>query len=349
MRTGTRACLIYAAGLAATCTLPIESARAQVANTTTAGTWKVVETEVDDLKAVFATVRSKDRIEARVRTPGTIVSLKVVDGAHVEAGQVLALVADPKIALSIKALESRIFGLESRLTNAQVEYERGEQLRARGVTSQARLDQLKTTLDVAANELSAARADRLVVDQQMSEGQVLAPATGRVLKVPVTEGSVVMAGESIATVAANQYVLRLELPERHARFMKVGDPIRVGARGLAATEQIASEGRITMVYPELQGGRVLADAEVANLGDYFVGERVRVWISAGKRPTLIVPEAFTFKRFGLDYARLARSGTATADVLVQLGPKASMPPAEDGREVLAGLRPGDIVVRPAQP
>ena len=307
--------------------------------------WQVTEHEIDDLKAVFATVRSKDRIEARVRTPGTVVTLKVTEGAHVEAGQVLALIADPKIALSIKALDARIVGVESRLENAKVELERAEQLRLRGVTPQARVDQLKTVFDVATNELKAARADRLVADQQVSEGEVLAPAAGRILKVPVTDGSVVMAGESIATIAANEYVLRLELPERHARFMKVGDVVRVGARGLGTDQRTISDGRITMVYPELQGGRVLADAEVSNLGDYFVGERARVWISAGKRQTIVIPADFAFKRFGLDYVRLVR-GNATAEIVVQLGEGASLPDKSNGIEVLAGLRSGDSIVRP---
>ena len=248
-----------------------------------AATFKVTEQEVDDLKAVFATVRSKDRIDARVRTPGTVVSLKVDEGAHVEPGQVLAIIADPKIALRIKALDAQIVGLESRVATAKLDYDRAEQLRQRGVTAQARVDQLKTAYDLATNELKSVRVERQVAEQQISEGQVLAPAAGRVLKVPVTTGTVMMAGESVATIAANLYLLRLELPERHARFMKKGDPVRIGARGLSPDQQVIGEGRIVQVYPELQSGRVLADAEVPNLGDYFVGERALVWISAGKR------------------------------------------------------------------
>src|SRR5919202_5912255 len=58
------------------------------------GLFTVRETQVEDTKPVFGTVRSKDRIEARVRTPGTIVSLKVKDGDHVAPGQVLAVVVD---------------------------------------------------------------------------------------------------------------------------------------------------------------------------------------------------------------------------------------------------------------
>ena len=306
----------------------------------------VAEQDIDDLKAVFATVRSKDRIEARVRTPGTVVSLKVDEGAHVDAGQVLALIADPKIALRIKALDAQIVGLESRVATAKLDYDRAEQLRQRGVTPQARVDQLKTAFDVATNELKAARAERQVAEQQVSEGQVLAPAAGRVLKVPVTEGSVMMVGESVATIAANRYLLRLELPERHARFMKKGDPVKIGARGLAPDQQVVSEGHIIQVYPELQGGRVIADAEVPTLGDYFVGERALVWISAGERRTIVVPANFVFKRFGLDYVRISREAGGALDIVVQTGRRAPLNNDIDGIEILAGLRSGDTLVSP---
>ena len=255
--------------------------------------------EIDDLKSVYATVRSKDLIQARVRTPGTIASLKVDEGDSVEPGQVLALVGDPKIALRIKALDARIVADKSRLETAKTELERARTLQERGFASQARLDLAQTAYDVAVNELKSAQADRSVIETEIAEGQVLAPTSGRVLKVPVTEGSVVLAGESIATIAANEYLLRLELPERHARFIKVGDkraPRRSAAS--APTRQPLAEGRISQVYPELQDGHVVADAEVPDLGSYFVGERVLVWISAGKRQTFVVPRDLVFKRFG---------------------------------------------------
>ena len=45
----------------------------------------------------------------------------------------------------------------------------------------------------------------------------------------------------------------------------------------------SDEGRVRLVYPEIQGGRVIADVEVAGLGDYFVGERTRVYVADGER------------------------------------------------------------------
>jgi|LNFM01.1.fsa_nt_gb RND family efflux transporter MFP subunit len=347
-----------------------------------AETFTVHVTQMEDLKQVFATVRSKDLIEARVRTPGTVVTLKVDEGVEVQPGQLLATVADPKIALRIKAADAQIVALESRLTTAGLDFERAEQLLKRGVTPQARVDQLRTALDVARNELAAARAERQVAEEQASEGQVLAPAAGRVLKVPVTSGSVVMAGESVATIAANAYLLRLELPERHARFMRAGDTLRVGARGLSVADTATPvgvagsatpsgvagsatpsgvagsatpsgvagsatvSGKIVQVYPELQGGRVIADAEAPGLGDYFVGERARVWISAGKRPGVVVPTGFVFARFGLDFVAVKGSDGKPVDVVVQRGSAAALDGGGDGVEILAGLAAGDVIVKP---
>ena len=125
-------------------------------------------------------------------------------------------------------------------------------------------------------------SDRDVVAQRMSEGAVLAPGAGRILRVPVSEGSVVLPGETIATLAEDHYILRLQLPERHARFMRAGDAVQIGARGLE-DDGAKREGRVRLVYPEIEGGRVIADVEVPALGDDFVGERTRVYVNTGMR------------------------------------------------------------------
>ncbi|MGE0022199.1 MAG: efflux RND transporter periplasmic adaptor subunit [Hyphomicrobium sp.] len=308
-------------------------------------TFEIMTAEIDDLKSVYATVRSRDLVYARVRTPGTVASLKIDEGDAVSQGQVLALVADPKIALKIRAIDARIVAATSRMENAKIELDRSTTLRAQGVSPQSRVDQAQTAYDVAVNDLKAAQAERAVAETEIEEGEVLAPTAGRILKVPVTEGSVVLAGESIATIAANGYLLRLELPERYARFMKVGDPLRLGARGLGGSEAARAEGSITQVYPELDGGRVIADAEVADLGGYFVGERVLVWISAGKRQAYVVPQSYVFRRFGIDYVRLAREG-GYADAVVQTGRNVQEPDGRQSIEILAGVAAGDRLVKP---
>lgn len=312
----------------------------------TAATLRIDQIDIDDLKSVYATVRSTDRIEARARIGGTVASLTVDEGSEVETGKVIAIVADQKFALKLKALDAQIAGLEAQRENTDRDLGRQEELIKRGFAPKAKVDELRTQVEVLDNQLKSATADRDVVRRQVEEGEVLAPANGRVLLVPVTVGSFVMPGESLATIAANAYVLRLELPERHARFIRKGDVVRLGARSLNAGEQTLVKGEITQVYPELQGGRVAADATVEGLGDFFVGERVLVYISGGKRRGIVIPRDYVTTRYGYDFVRVGRGGGGISEVVVQLGLPAELKDGGTGIEVLGGLNAGDEIVKP---
>ena len=294
--------------------------------------------QVEDRKAVIATVEPVRELVARSRIGGTITTLAVREGDRVGAGDRIALVVDPKLALQIQALESRMQAQSAAREQAQIDFGRLQQLKASGTVSQAQLDQARTRLDVAERTLQALRSDREVVEQQSVEGAVLAPGAGRVLKVPVSVGSVVLQGETIATLAADNYILRLQLPERHARFMKPGDTILVGARGLQPQEQeTLRHGKVRLVYPQIDQGRVIADAEVEGLGDYFVGERTRVYVATGLRDALVVPASYVYRRFGVTYLKL-KDGR---EVVVQVGL-----PVDDGIEILAGVQQGDEAIAP---
>jgi membrane fusion protein, multidrug efflux system len=299
----------------------------------------VAQRMVDDRKAVIATVEPVHEVLARARIGGTIASLTVKEGDQVSTGDRVAVVVDQKLLLQMRALASRIQAQQAERDQAQIDFNRAQELRRSGVASQSQLDQARTRLDVAERTLQALHSDRQVVEQQSAEGAVFAPEAGRVLKAPVQEGSVVLPGETIATIATKNYILRLQLPERHARFIKEGDTILVGERGLAAIEDLEElrRGKVILVYPEIDQGRVIADVRVPGLGDYFVGERTRVYIATGTRPALVIPEDYLYRRFGVDYVKL-KDGT---EVVVQPGL-----PVAGGLEILAGLKPGDVVEKP---
>lgn len=294
--------------------------------------------QVEDRKAVIATVEPVRDLLARSRIGGTIATLTVREGDRVAAGDRIAVIADQKLTLQIQALQSRIQAQQAERDQAQTDFGRAQQLRNSGTVSQAQYDQAHTRLDVAERTLQALRADRQVIEQQAAEGAVLAPGAGRVLKVPVSEGTVILPGETIAAIAADNYILRLQLPERHARFIKTGDTILIGSRGLQDEDQGPKRrGRIVLVYPQIDQGRVIADVAVDGLGDYFVGERTRVYIATGTRDALVLSEDYVYRRFGVSYVKL----TAGTEVVVQVGL-----PVEGGIEILAGLRDGDTVVKP---
>jgi RND family efflux transporter MFP subunit len=298
---------------------------------------------VADEKAVFATVESSNVIPARARIGGTVAKLGVKEGDKVTQGQVLASVGDEKLILQMKSLDAQIAGLEAQLSQAQTDLTRAESLFERGTIPRTRLDEARTAHNVANNAMKARTAERAVIQQQLTEGDVLAPTTGRVLKVPVTAGTVILPGETVATIAEQDFVLRLRVPERHARFLKVGDPVRIDGRELG--QSAALFGKIRLVYPQIEDGRVVADAAVEGLGDYFVGERIRVWVSGGERTAFIVPAGYLITRFGVDYVKV-QQGSATIDVPVQRGRVHPRPNMPDGIEILSGLKAGDQLVQP---
>lgn len=304
--------------------------------------WTVQLTTVADEKAVYATVESANVVPARARIAGTIAAIEVKRGDAVDAGQVLATVVDDKIALQLNSLDAQILGLRAQLDQAKITLSRVERLIASGAASKAQLDTTRTAYNVAETALNARIAERSVIAQQAREGAVRAPAAGRVLDVPVTSGAVVMSGETVIEIADRSYMLRLRVPERYARFLKPGDPVRVAGSDLGTG--VASEGEITLVYPRIEDGRVVADARLAGLGDYFVGERVRVWLSAGAREAITVPAPYVVTRFGVDYVRL-KTDSGVMEVPVQRGRETVIGDGEH-IEILSGLRAGDVLVRP---
>ena len=175
--------------------------------------------DIVDQKAVFATVESPNVVPARARIGGTVIALAVRDGDAVTPGQAIAVIGDDKLALSIGALDAQIAGLKSQLAQAENDFSRADTLFRQGAGTRLALDQARTALDVATSTLNARSAERAVAQQNLAEGAVLAPIAGRVLTVPVTAGSVLLPGDSVAAIAEQGFKLRLRVPEQQALML----------------------------------------------------------------------------------------------------------------------------------
>jgi RND family efflux transporter MFP subunit len=307
-------------------------------------TYLVAPTMVTDEKAVFATIESANVVPARARIGGTIIELHVRQGDRVEQGQLIATVGDPKLALQVSSYSAQVQAAQAQLAQAKLDYDRAQRLIAAGAIAKNAFDQARTAYNVAASNVRSLDAQRAVIQQQSVEGQVLAPTAGRVITVPVTSGTVLLPGDTVATVAEQNFVLRLEVPERHARYIKVGDPIRLDGTDIGLDGP--RFGTIKLVYPQIADGRVMADATVDGLSDYFVGERVRVWVSAGERKTIVVPANLIVTRSGIDYAKLRLKSGEAIDVPVQRGETIHAAKQHDGLEILSGLQFGDRLLTP---
>lgn len=289
-------------------------------------------------KAVYGRVEARDLVPARARIGGTVVELLVSEGDEVAAGDRIAVVRDDKIDFQVEAVDAQLRALEAQLARAQAELARGQSLVERGVITAQRLEQLRTDVDVTQNQIAAVEAQRSVVVQQGEEGAVLAPASGRVLTVPMTKGAVIMAGEAVATIGGGGFFLRLAIPERHAADLVEGAQIRIAAAGAETT------GRLARIYPRIENGRVVADVEVDSLDDAFVDARMPVEVPVGMREALLVPQAAVVVRSGLDFVRVLVDGREIERVVVPgetvtLGGAAHV-------EILTGLSAGETVIVP---
>ena len=291
---------------------------------------------VTDWKAVYGRVETRDRVPARARLGGTLTVLNIAEGGRVQSGATLARVVDQKLEYQLGAVDARLQAAQSRLENAETELRRAEELQERGVATVQRLDALRTEVNVITNEIVAARAERRVIEQQVTEGDVLAPLEGVVLDVPVTAGAVVTPGQTIATIGGGGVFLRLAVPERHAGSLVEGDEIQIEGPNGPRT------GILAKVYPLIENGRVIADVEVDGLSERYVDARVLVRLPVGEHQALLVPQSALMTRAGLDFLHVSEGGETLMRSVV-VGPAHD----HDGVamvRILTGLNAGDIVV-----
>lgn len=296
---------------------------------------------IADLKPVAAIVTTRDMGEARARIGGTLTKLAVREGDTVRKGQLIGVVTDQRLTFETGAYEAQASAAAAEAARAKADLARYRTLYEKGFYSKAGLDQAQAASQAADGQLAAVRAQRAASAELSAQGAVFAPTDGRVLTADVPLGSVVMAGQSIATVTAGEPLLRLEIPEGQARALRVGDPVPIEAQDLPGA---AASGTIAQVYPAVTAGRVVADIKVQGLRAELVGQRVRVRVKVGERTALVVPARYVATRYGVDFVRVLGQGGRASDVAVQIAPGPT--PAEV--EILSGAAGGDVLLAQAQ-
>lgn len=315
----------------------------EAAHVTAAGERLVVQVQsIEDLRPVSATYQTRDQADARARISGTLMELRVREGDAVRKGQVIAVVRDERLDLQAGAYDAQINAAAAESARAQADLGRTRDLYEHGVYAKARLEQVEAAAKAASAQLAAAKAQHAASANLAGQGTVIAPATGTVLHAQVPAGSVVMPGQSIATITAGPPVIRMELPEAQAAAIKAGKVLsmRAGDGSLAKT------GPVTQIYPSVTAGAVTIDLAVpasAATAGALIGHRVDVLAPVGERKTIVVPKRFIATRFGVDYARILHREGSAGDVVVQTA--ATGDPASI--EVLSGLANGDTIIAAA--
>jgi RND family efflux transporter MFP subunit len=306
-----------------------------------AGLITVQEVTAPDYKTVAAVLTNRDVGDARARIGGTLQRVLVREGEQVRRGQLLAVVVDQRLSLEAQAGSAGAAAAEAAAEQARGDLQRAEFLYERGVYAQARIDAVRAQARAAEAQLRAARAQSGAAGAMAGQGRVHAPADGRVTRLPIPQGAIVMPGDIVVAISTGARVLRLELPEGEAAMLREGQEIRIVSEGDAQ----ARTARVRQVYPAIDNGMVTADLDAAEFAGEFIGARVRVLAPAGEREAFVIPADYIVTRYGVDYVRLWRNNRIV-ETPVQRGAPTPMQGMEDGVEILSGLRSGDQIAPP---
>jgi len=286
------------------------------------------------------------------------------EGRYAEAVQAFqeAIAVKPHRAVSHRLLggallaQGRLAEAEAALREAQVaarfaarELERAEELTKNGAGSVQHIDDMRSRYEGAAARVAAAEAKRETLTTQLGYARVTSPLAGRVLDVPVEEGSAVspvtaVTGGTLLLSLAATSAQHLEglVDENEVARVALGQPARL--RTEAFGEQTFS-GRVSKISPV--GQRVQnvtyfeVEVEVTGPG----GEQLRPRMSGDAEivtevveDALLVPESALRYRGAQIYVEAKDSdGFAQRDVRIGI---------VDGTRVQVeeGLAEGDEVV-----
>ena len=228
-----------------------------------AGNFKIAPVAQAELASVQEIAGRIEANERKVTRIGAVVTGRVTDvlaeaGDRVKPGQVLARVASPELT----SAQLAYMRASATATLAERSAERARQLIAADVIGSAELQRRESEVQIARAELRAA-GDQLklmglsgdAMTRLRGQGSVApsaaiaASSAGIVIERQVSQGQVAQPGDPLFTVAdlSNVWVVGA-LPEQMARSVKVGQDVQVDVPALGLTvEEAPITGKIIYV------------------------------------------------------------------------------------------------------
>ncbi|SFB91100.1 HlyD family secretion protein [Polaromonas sp. OV174] len=336
-----------------------------------------------------ARVATLSRVSVGSTVTGRVASVVVDEGAQVRQGEVLVQLETAELQAALgqaqgaeRQAAARVVGLRSTgrtAASAQVaqaqasvraadaDLKRTQQLVAQGFLSDARLDEVRRSVDVAqaqllgakaqarANEdqgsdvvqaqaqLAQARAASQSAQVRLEQATVRAPTAARVLSRSVEPGQIVQPGAALMSLAlAGPTQLVAQVDERFLDQLRVGQAAAVVADAFAGQPFAA---QVLSIAPavDAQRGAIEVKLSLAGAAPAFLREdmTLSVEVETGRRDkTLVLPLA----------ALQETAAGATASVLVADHGRARKQAVSLGLrtlgavEVLEGLHEGDTVL-----
>lgn len=315
--------------------------------------------------------RVKNTISTKIT--GRITEVLVDQGDRVKAGQVLARLDDRDLKHQVEVEEANVAAgkatverLKADINAAKSTYELASRNHERAKTLIETKAIVQEEYDRYVDAFTMARAGRERAEAALVEGQkqliaaektlafhqarledmvIKAPFDGLIVRRDRDPGEVVVPGSSILLLISLQEVwVRAWVDETQMARLETGQPVRVVFRSEPSHSYAGYVARLAR-EADRETREFLVEVRAEQLpANWAVGQRAEVYIeTARKSNVVLLPNAFLVVRQG-------KSG-----VFVAVGGRASWRPlklglrAREAVEVVDGLQPGDVVVRPRDP
>jgi RND family efflux transporter MFP subunit len=159
-----------------------------------------VEREVTDYADFTARTAAVDTVEVRARVWGYLDKVNFKEGALVKKSDVLFEIDPRSYQAAADQAQALVIQAEAQLKFKESQFKRLEKLVAKGAISREEFEQVQSERDVAAANIGSYKADLRQRGLDLGFTKVLAPISGRVSRMLVTEGNLVQSGESGGTL-----------------------------------------------------------------------------------------------------------------------------------------------------
>ena len=167
----------------------------------------IVRTEIVQARDRQASVTLPGEVQARFRADlsfrvsGRVIARYIDVGAHVQAGEVLALLDPAEQQADVDAATAAVMAAESQLRVAKATFERQKALIASGFTTRTVYDQAQEGLRTAEGVLEAAKAQLGTSKDALDYTALRAEAAGVITARNLEAGQVVQAAQPVFSLA----------------------------------------------------------------------------------------------------------------------------------------------------
>jgi HlyD family secretion protein len=269
-------------------------------------TARVERGRIERVVVATGTIEPAREVEVRPRIPGIVERIHVEPGDSVEPGQLLVEIDRELLASQAAEAEAALREAEVALRFAALELGRAEELVASKVQSAQHLDDMRSRHEAALARVTAAQAKLRTLTTQLGYARVTSPLAGRVLDVPVEEGSAVspvtaVTGGTLLLSLAATSTLHLEglVDENEVTRVAVGQPARLRTEAFGDRSFDARVRKISPVGQRVQNVTYFeVEVEVTDPD----GERLRPRMSGDAEiVTEVVEDALLLPESALRY------------------------------------------------